>query len=238
MSRANLALRNAWAIAGHYGHHWAADASPAALAVGRYVLEDGGVLARADCTQSCWSTGQLGELVRAWGDDRGERYRAGTPERAPATDEEAAALSARPTCLGGGVVAPTPDEHGVYRDCTGTGRVRWECYPDGAVRIVVERPVPGRPDGSRAGYPVLSAWVPPRHLGQLRVVYDDLYHRRHGVVRLAEARDGAVVIVHVEPDGYRFDHWEALVGVLRGALRCAPDSTPRELLGSFSEVAS
>lgn len=228
MSRLNRALRNAWTIARHYRHHWAADASPAALAVGRYVLEHLPVVARFDVGQGCWSTGRLGELVDAWHDDHAERYRAGTPGRAPATDEEAAALSALPTCLGDGIVAPTPDEHGIYRDCTGTGRVRWECYPDGAVRIVVERPRPGRPDGSRDGYPVLSAWVPPRHRGQLRVVYDDLYHRRHGVVRLAEARDGAVVIVHVEPDGYRVDHWEALCEVL-GALGASPAETPPEV---------
>lgn len=230
--RANLALRNAWTIARHYGHHWAQDASPAALAVGRYVLEHAPEAARADWEDSCWHSGELGVLMDAWGREGEERRSARHPERAPATDEEARALSALPTCFGWGVVAPAPDEHGVYRDSTGTGRVRWECYHDGAVRIVVERPVPGRPEGSRAGYPVLSAWVPPRHRGQLRVVYDDLYHRR-GPVRLAGHRggavvDGAVVIVHVQPDGYRLDHWEALVGVL-SVLSVAPDSTPREL---------
>lgn len=220
----NRALRNAWTVARSYGHHWAQDASPAALAVGRYLLERAPEAVRADV--EVWlnlsSEGELAELRRAWGRDETE------PVRAPATDEEAAALSALPTCLGWGRVAPTPDEHGVYRDCTGTGRVRWECYPDGAVRFVVERPVPGRPEGSREGYPVLSAWVPPGHRGQLRVVYDDIFRSRRGAVRLAEARDGAVVIVHVQPDGYRLDHWEALCEAL-GALGCAPDSTPREL---------
>lgn len=223
----NRALRNAWTIASHYGHHWAKDASPAALAVGRYVLEHAPEAARADWEDSCWHSGELGVLMDAWRREGEERRSARHPERAPATDEEARALSALPTCFGWGIVAPEPDEHGVYRDSTGTGRVRWECYPDGAVRIVVERPVPGRPEGSREGYPVLSAWVPPGHRGQLRFVYDDLFHRR-GAVRLAAAGDGAVVVIHCAPDGYRFDHWGALCEAL-GALGCAPDSTPREL---------
>lgn len=139
----DLALRNAWRIARAHGHHWASSATPERVAAGRHILECAPWAARAP---SCH------EDVRELQPPPGEE-----PAVPPATYEDAVALSALATCTGSGRSVPAPTDDGVYSDGTGTGRLKWVCYPDGRVDLQVQRPVPDRPEGCWDGYPVLEA---------------------------------------------------------------------------------
>lgn len=118
MTTTALAIERAWRLAGAHGHHWASDATPEALALGRSILRDHHWLAGAPLHDA------LGELLElpeygAWVAASQERARR---SEAPRTEDEARVLEALPTCIGGGIGY-------ALSHVTASGRTRWAVDP-------------------------------------------------------------------------------------------------------------
>lgn len=185
------AIERAWRLASAYSHHWASSATPFQLALGRALL------ARACAQVASYShRGLIAELAEPIVHLASPREREGydlvppdhyevpdyvspplEPETPPTTPEECEALGALPTCTGCGI-SYGADEHGVHRSWTGTRRVVWEVYPDGATNVIIERPTPARADDSREGYAVLCASLEAQS-SVARIYAPDEYRERH-----------------------------------------------------------
>lgn len=128
-------LESHWRLSARHYHHWASNASPAALAYGSGILRQQERWERGDYTEE-----NLTALERAYYDE------GVVPVIPPKSEAEALALSALPS----GPIAGIPFTPGLpYTHTTGSGRLRWECGFGGTLLVV------SRPEGD-----VLSAWIP------------------------------------------------------------------------------